>query len=159
MPFKHKFVAAPGKRSNVLQNRTDSWCHDMDQLLLGTVLFTLLAFLSPTVGVYYVSFALVRILGCGQRPPALGKCEDHAHLPPTPLSRPCIAQLRLAIILAHATLETALAFMNHFPIFAATLRLEECLMIHLLRPQKLSLSDRSYLDSGGVCLPLEGEPL
>jgi hypothetical protein len=62
MFLSHEFVAVPGKRRNVLQNRTDSWDYDMDQLLLGTILFTLLAFLSPTVGVYYALFALVGIL-------------------------------------------------------------------------------------------------
>lgn len=38
---------------------------------------------------------------------------------------PWIAQIRLAIILTHATLETALAFMNHFPLFAVMLRLKD----------------------------------
>lgn len=51
-----------GKRRNVLRNRTDSWDYDLDQLLLGTILFTLLAFLFPTVLVYYALFALVRLL-------------------------------------------------------------------------------------------------
>ncbi|KAF9520560.1 hypothetical protein BS47DRAFT_1387177 [Hydnum rufescens UP504] len=40
---------AVGKRRNVLRNRIDSWDYDLDQLLLGTILFTLLAFLFPTV--------------------------------------------------------------------------------------------------------------
>lgn len=48
-----------GKRRNVLRNRTDSWDYDLDQLLLGTILFTLLAFLFPTVLVYYALFAMV----------------------------------------------------------------------------------------------------
>jgi phosphatidylinositol glycan class Q protein len=47
-----------GKRKNVLQNRTDAWDYDLDQLLLGTILFTLNAFLFPTVLVYYLLFAL-----------------------------------------------------------------------------------------------------
>ncbi|KIO32566.1 hypothetical protein M407DRAFT_18607 [Tulasnella calospora MUT 4182] len=51
-----------GKRRNVLRNRTDSWDYDLDQLLLGTILFTLLAFLFPTVLVYYALFALARVL-------------------------------------------------------------------------------------------------
>ena len=33
----------------------------MDQLLLGTILFTLLAFLSPTIFVYYALFAALRV--------------------------------------------------------------------------------------------------
>lgn len=48
-----------GKRYNVLRNRTDSWEYDLDQLLFGTILFTLLAFLFPTVLVYYALFAVV----------------------------------------------------------------------------------------------------
>jgi hypothetical protein len=48
-----------GKRYNVLRNRVDAWEYDMDQLLFGTILFTLLAFLSPTVIAYHFLFALV----------------------------------------------------------------------------------------------------
>jgi len=80
-----------GKRRNVLRDRTDSWDFDMDQLLLGTILFTLLTFLFPTVAVYYLLFALCR----------------------------------LGIIVIHACLETALAFMNHFPLFATMLRVKD----------------------------------
>ncbi|KAF8738553.1 hypothetical protein AX14_011036 [Amanita brunnescens Koide BX004] len=50
-----------GKRYNVLRHRTDHWEYDMDQLLLGTILFTLLAFLSPTIFVYYALFAALRV--------------------------------------------------------------------------------------------------
>ena len=42
-----------------MRNRTDSWDFDIDQLLLGTMLFTLVAFLFPTVVVYYTLFATV----------------------------------------------------------------------------------------------------
>ncbi|KAF5359237.1 hypothetical protein D9756_003157 [Leucocoprinus leucothites] len=49
-----------GKRYNVLRNRVDTWEYDMDQLLFGTILFTLLAFLFPTVLVYYALFAIAR---------------------------------------------------------------------------------------------------
>lgn len=51
-----------GKRYNVLRNRTDPWDYETDQLLLGTILFTLAAYLFPTIWVYYVVFALVRLL-------------------------------------------------------------------------------------------------
>ncbi|EIW53284.1 Gpi1-domain-containing protein [Trametes versicolor FP-101664 SS1] len=50
-----------GKRYNVLRNRIDTWDYDLDQLLLGTILFTLLAFLYPTVLTYYVLFAAARL--------------------------------------------------------------------------------------------------
>ncbi|KAI9056489.1 Gpi1-domain-containing protein [Trametes sanguinea] len=50
-----------GKRYNVLRNRIDSWDYELDQLLLGTILFTLLAFLYPTVLTYYALFATARL--------------------------------------------------------------------------------------------------
>ncbi|KAG8904001.1 phosphatidylinositol N-acetylglucosaminyltransferase subunit gpi1 [Tulasnella sp. 403] len=80
-----------GKRRNVLRNRTDSWDYDLDQLLLGTILFTLITFLFPTILVYYTLFAFTRVI----------------------------------IIGIHATLETCMAFMNHFPLFAMMLRLKD----------------------------------
>lgn len=51
------FPYTKGKRRNVLRNRTDTWSYDIDQLLFGTVLFTLIAFLFPTALVYYALFA------------------------------------------------------------------------------------------------------
>ncbi|KIY66393.1 Gpi1-domain-containing protein [Cylindrobasidium torrendii FP15055 ss-10] len=80
-----------GKRFNVLRNRTDPWAYDIDQLLFGTILFTLVAFLFPTVFAYYALFAVMRFV----------------------------------TILLQATLETALAFMNHFPLFALMQRLKD----------------------------------
>ncbi|KAI8993400.1 N-acetylglucosaminyl transferase component-domain-containing protein [Pilobolus umbonatus] len=50
-----------GKKRNVLRNRIDSCDYDLDQLLLGTSLFTLLTFLFPTVVIYYATFALSRV--------------------------------------------------------------------------------------------------
>ncbi|KAG1471322.1 hypothetical protein G6F56_002191 [Rhizopus delemar] len=50
-----------GKKKNVLRNRIDSCDYDLDQLLLGTSLFTLLTFLFPTVFIYYLTFALGRV--------------------------------------------------------------------------------------------------
>lgn len=50
-----------GKKRNVLRKRIDSCDYDLDQLLLGTILFTLLAFLFPTVLVFYLTFAASRI--------------------------------------------------------------------------------------------------
>lgn len=51
-----------GKKRNVLRNRIDSCDYDLDQLLLGTILFTLLFFLLPTVIVFYLTFAIARML-------------------------------------------------------------------------------------------------
>ncbi|KAK9460217.1 N-acetylglucosaminyl transferase component-domain-containing protein [Lipomyces oligophaga] len=80
-----------GKRRNVLRNRIDSVDYDLDQLLLGTLLFTLLVFLIPTVLVFYLTFA----------------------------------SARLGIIVLNAVLESSLALLNHFPLFAIMLRLKD----------------------------------
>jgi len=50
-----------GKKRNVLRHRIDSCDYDLDQLLLGTILFTLLVFLLPTVFVFYLTFATARV--------------------------------------------------------------------------------------------------
>ena len=80
-----------GRKHNVLRNRIDSCDYDLDQLLLGTILFTLLAFLLPTVLVFYFAFALSRMI----------------------------------IISIMALLDTALACLNHFPLFALMLRVKD----------------------------------
>lgn len=80
-----------GKKRNVLRNRIDSCDYDLDQLLLGTILFTLLFFLLPTVGVFYTTFA----------------------------------GARMAIIALKAALDTWLACLNHFPLFALMLRIKD----------------------------------
>ncbi|KAJ1030850.1 hypothetical protein NDA18_002079 [Ustilago nuda] len=50
-----------GKKRNALRGgRLDDASYELDQLLLGTLLFTLVAFLFPTVYVYYLAFALIR---------------------------------------------------------------------------------------------------
>ncbi|PWN42233.1 Gpi1-domain-containing protein [Ceraceosorus guamensis] len=50
-----------GKKRNPLRGgRVDDATYDVDQLMLGTILFTLLAFLYPTVFLYYVAFASIR---------------------------------------------------------------------------------------------------
>lgn len=51
-----------GKKHNVLRNRIDSCDYDLDQLLVGTILFTLLFFLLPTVVVFYLNFAIARMV-------------------------------------------------------------------------------------------------
>ena len=80
-----------GKKHNVLRNRIDSCDYDLDQLLLGTILFTLLFFLLPTVIVFYLTFALARV----------------------------------TIIFLKAALDTLLACLNHFPLFALMLRVKD----------------------------------
>ncbi|KAJ3231688.1 phosphatidylinositol N-acetylglucosaminyltransferase subunit gpi1 [Chytriomyces hyalinus] len=50
-----------GKKLNVLRNRVDSSEFDVNQLLVGAILFALLVFLFPTVAVYYLLFSLTRV--------------------------------------------------------------------------------------------------
>jgi hypothetical protein len=59
--FQAPLTGSQGKRYNVLRDRVDSWDYSIDQLVLGTMLFTLVAFLAPTVIVYYALFALVSL--------------------------------------------------------------------------------------------------
>ncbi|OCF56521.1 hypothetical protein L486_05371 [Kwoniella mangroviensis CBS 10435] len=56
-----------GKRWNVLRQRTDSYEYDVDQLFLGTLLFTVSAFLFPTVLTYFGLFALFRAATVGSQ--------------------------------------------------------------------------------------------
>jgi N-acetylglucosaminyl transferase component (Gpi1) len=49
-----------GKRFNVLHRRTDSWHYEVDQLILGTLLFTLFTFSLPTLLTYALLFTVVR---------------------------------------------------------------------------------------------------
>lgn len=51
-----------GKKRNPLRNmRVDHATYDLDQLLLGTLAFTLFLFLWLTVATYYLHFALIRL--------------------------------------------------------------------------------------------------
>ncbi|WAQ95753.1 PIGQ-like protein [Mya arenaria] len=51
-----------GKKWNVLRQRVDSAVYDADQLFVGTLLFTVLLFLLPTTGLYYVVFSVLRVV-------------------------------------------------------------------------------------------------
>ena len=53
-----------GKKYNVLRARTEPSEYQLDQLLVGAILFTLAAFLFPTVLAYYFVFAFVSRLNC-----------------------------------------------------------------------------------------------
>jgi hypothetical protein len=53
------YMLTIGKKWNVLRQRTDSYAYDVDQLFLGTLLFTVSAFLLPTVLTYAALFASV----------------------------------------------------------------------------------------------------
>ncbi|ORC90273.1 DNA-directed RNA polymerase II subunit 3 [Trypanosoma theileri] len=49
-----------GKKYNPLRRRTDAYDFEVDQMLMGTLLFTVTVFLFPTLATYHVYFALVR---------------------------------------------------------------------------------------------------
>nr|XP_054763516.1 phosphatidylinositol N-acetylglucosaminyltransferase subunit Q-like [Lytechinus pictus] len=51
-----------GKKWNVLRQRVDSCSYDVDQLFMGTLLFTILFFMLPTTALFYVVFTLLRLL-------------------------------------------------------------------------------------------------
>lgn len=48
-----------GKKWNMLRQRLDSVRYNVDQLFLGTLLFTILLFTLPTFALYYIVFTLV----------------------------------------------------------------------------------------------------
>lgn len=50
-----------GQKKNILRNRIDSNDYDLDQLLLGTLLFTVLIFLLPTIFAFYLTFTITRL--------------------------------------------------------------------------------------------------
>ena len=55
-----------GKKINILRGRVDTYNCDKQQLLLGTALFAVLAFLFPTFTAFYILFFILRflLLGC-----------------------------------------------------------------------------------------------
>ncbi|KAF5225145.1 hypothetical protein ECC02_001690 [Trypanosoma cruzi] len=54
------FLQLRGKKYNPLRHRTDTYDFEVDQMLMGTLLFTVTVFLFPTLAVYYFYFALAR---------------------------------------------------------------------------------------------------
>lgn len=60
--FSSLFRLFRGKKKNPLRKRIDSCQFDFAQLFLGTLMFTILLFLFPTVFLYYVVFTALRIL-------------------------------------------------------------------------------------------------
>ncbi|CUS21345.1 LAQU0S03e00430g1_1 [Lachancea quebecensis] len=50
-----------GKKRNVLRKRVDSNMFELDQLVMGTLFFTVMVFLLPTLAVFYISFTALRM--------------------------------------------------------------------------------------------------
>jgi phosphatidylinositol N-acetylglucosaminyltransferase subunit Q len=88
----------------------DSWSYDLDQLLFGTILFTLTAFIFPTTFTYYVLFAAVSI-------------SHYAADPVLYLTN--ALQCHLVTFLILALLNVALVLINQFPLFALLLRIKD----------------------------------
>jgi phosphatidylinositol glycan class Q protein len=51
-----------GKKYNPLRKRVDSSAHDVDQLFVGTVAFTILLFLYPTTLMYFAVFKILELV-------------------------------------------------------------------------------------------------
>ncbi|SJM83583.1 related to Phosphatidylinositol N-acetylglucosaminyltransferase subunit GPI1 [Zygosaccharomyces bailii] len=50
-----------GKKKNILRNRVDNNFFQLDQLLLGTLFFIILVFLTPTVLACYIAYTILRM--------------------------------------------------------------------------------------------------
>ena len=50
-----------GKKHNILRHRIDSNNYEFDELMSGTILFTILIYLLPTIAAFYLTFAAPRI--------------------------------------------------------------------------------------------------
>lgn len=61
MLINYSLFVRTGKRWNTLRKRLDSYDYEIDQLFLGTLLFTVTLFLLPTIMVYHMFFAMVSL--------------------------------------------------------------------------------------------------
>jgi hypothetical protein len=95
-----------GKKWNVLRQRTDSYAYDVDQLFLGTLLFTVSTFLLPTVVTYAALFASVSY--------NISLYKVLAEY-----------QIRLGLWSVDKVLEIMTNALNAFPLFEVLLRMKE----------------------------------
>ena len=56
-----------GKKWNPLRHRVDSALYELDQLLMGTIIFTLFMFILPTISVFYAFYGFVFFSNVGER--------------------------------------------------------------------------------------------
>lgn len=89
--MKSLFYLFTGKKRNVLRDRIDINFFQLDELLLGTIFFIILVFLTPTVLAFYYSFTV----------------------------------FRLVTICVQIAVESVIALLNHFPLFALLLRVKD----------------------------------
>jgi hypothetical protein len=69
------------KKYNVLRKRVDSHEYDVEQMLLGTLVFCATFFLFPTVCMYYVFFALARLAMLALQSILVGQLYVLSHFP------------------------------------------------------------------------------
>lgn len=89
--MKSLFYLFTGKKRNVLRDRVDINFYQLDELLLGTIFFIILVFLTPTVLAFYYSFTV----------------------------------FRMVTIFFEIAVESVIALLNHFPLFALLLRMKD----------------------------------
>jgi len=70
-----------GKKWNTLYVRVDSCQYDIEQLLLGTLAFTILVFLWPTIFAFYGFFTLVQLLVLATRALLMAPIDFLHHFP------------------------------------------------------------------------------
>lgn len=80
-----------GKKKNVLRRRVDTNYFQLDQLLVGTLFFIILLFLTPTILSFYIFYATLQMIS----------------------------------IWIEIGLESIIAMVNHFPLFALLLRIKD----------------------------------
>lgn len=80
-----------GMKINVLRKRKDNHEFQLDQLLMGTFIFTTLLFLTPTVLAFYISYTI----------------------------------LQMGTMIIEISVESIVALINHFPLFALLLRFKD----------------------------------
>jgi hypothetical protein len=109
------WCAGKGKRWNALRDRVDSYDYDLDQLFLGTLLFTISLFLLPTVLTYYSFFVMVstwlKLLRADDIPDdyhALADSADRAWFPSDQRNHSGVVQ-HFPPVCGHAPTEGAIA--------------------------------------------------
>ncbi|KAL4675624.1 hypothetical protein H8959_009769 [Pygathrix nigripes] len=113
-----------GKKWNVLRQRVDSCSYDLDQLFIGTLLFTILLFLLPTTALYYLVFTLSPAAsGLLHHSPGWGR----AALPPGTSGWPVLSaplpQLRLLVVAVQGLIHLLVDLINSLPLYSLGLRL------------------------------------
>ena len=123
----------------MLQQRIDSWQYEVDQLLFGTILFTLIVFLLPTITAYYLLFALVSV-----------RCFSHR-----PTDR---LQMQAPISLSVLLMNKTITLMNQLALFGPILWIKDpwrmpCMLIGYCMLH--AIADLRPFCTGGVYLTIE----